>query len=103
MTWGLARFVASFRPMGIASPVHFQSKRNAATSGPVLTTETPQKPDGLRQADFRQAMHEGVLMARRQALIVTIRKLRRDHKATCSARADLRAVTLEILAMGERC
>jgi hypothetical protein len=51
---------------------------------------------------FRQAMAEGVLLARRQALIGTVRKLRRDHRATCSAMADLRAVTLAILAQGER-
>jgi hypothetical protein len=103
MTWGLARFVASFRPSAIASPASFQSRRAKAMSGPVPITDPQSRPDGLRQADFRQAMQEGALMARRQALISTIRKLRRDHRATCSAMADLRRVTHDILAMGEKC
>jgi hypothetical protein len=68
----------------------------AKTTGENLT------PGGLQVAEARQAFTEAHLMARRKALIGTLAKLRREHRASCSAMADLRAVTHELLAMGDR-
>ncbi len=61
------------------------------------------KPDGLRAMD-RQAFNKAMLLARREALISTARHLRdqRRSKAASLAEAELRAVTMEILAMGGR-
>lgn len=42
-----------------------------------------------------------LLLARRRALIGTLRHLRRKHRSTCDAMADLQSVTLALLAQGE--
>lgn len=105
----------------IGGPAYFVSKRRAHISGCATTTDPTLNCDGLAQAEtrqafiekmlsvellaraaFRQAFHEAHLLARRKALIGTLAKLRREHRATCSAMADLRAVTHELLAMGDR-
>ncbi len=57
--------------------------------------------DGLQAIETRQAFQEALLLARRKALISTVRHLRRQHRATCLAMAELRAVTNACLAMGE--
>lgn len=57
---------------------------------------------GSLDIETRQAFHELHLLARKEALASTLAKLRREHKATCSVMAELRAVTHELLAMGGR-
>lgn len=81
------------RRMVSGSPVLFVTCRStsADTDGPALLA-------AMRRNDFS----ERLLLARRMALIGTLRHLRRQHRATCSAMADLRAVTNAILAQGER-
>ncbi len=61
------------------------------------------KPDGLLAMD-RQAFNKAMLLARREALSSTARHLRdqRRSKAASICEAELRAVTMEILAMGGR-
>jgi hypothetical protein len=63
---------------------------------------TPDLQPDMHRAEFRQGLHEAGLMMRRQSLLRMIASLRRDRKATCSARDELRAVTHETLAMGDR-
>lgn len=86
----------------IGGPAYFASKRRAHTSGCVTTTEPTRNCDGLAQAETRQAFQERLLQARRLALIGTLRHLRAKHRSTCDAMADLKAVTLALLAQGDR-
>jgi hypothetical protein len=102
MTWGHAAFAAIPAPTDTASPAIYPSNPARGMCGLARITGQTPKSDGWARAEFRQAMQEGVLLARRLALISTVRKLRRDHRATCSAMDDLRAVTMAILAQGER-
>lgn len=71
-----------------------------ALSGPVTSTETNWTDVGSLDIETRQAFHEAHLLARKEALVSTLAKLRREHKATCSVMTELRAVTHELLAMG---
>jgi hypothetical protein len=91
------------RPNGDA-PAFFQSCRNTCKADLDIAPITLQKPmqSDLARAEFRQGLHEAGLMIRRESLLRQIASLRRDRKATCSARAELRAVTHETLAMGDR-
>ncbi len=104
MTWQPVSFVEPTPPSNTDDQGLFQSYRLIFGAGSAYAPLTWPKPTPSfpPHVAFRQAMHEGVLMARRQALISTVRKLRRDHRATSSAMDDLRAVTLAILAQGER-
>jgi len=73
-----------------ASPACFQSRNPEDTYGPALTI-----------AEMRNCAGEALLLARRRALIGTLRHLRRKHRSTCDAMADLQSVTLALLAQGE--
>ena len=112
MKWDHAQYVETPDVSAFEGRAFFVSSRNRATAGPVLTTGQTVKPAGLPplvltsamridHAEYRQTMQEGALLARQYALIKTIRKLRRDHKATSSAKADLQDVVRQLLAMGE--
>ena len=63
---------------------------------------TPDLSPDMHRAEFRQGLHEAGLMMRHQSLLRRVASLRRDKRATCSARAELRAVTHETLAQGDR-
>lgn len=76
--------------------------RSMALSGPVISTEANWTHVGSLDIETRQALHEAHLLARRKALIGTLAHLRRKHRSTCEAMADLQAVTNELLAMGDR-
>lgn len=86
----------------IAGPAFFQSKRRADISGSAMPTDPTLNCAGLVQAETRQAYQERLLLARRLALIGTLRHLRRKHRSTCDALTDLWAVTNAILAQGGR-
>ena len=90
----------------LASPPGPRSPRIRSRSeglcGPVISTETSWIDAGLPGMEIRQWFHEQHLLALRDALIDTTAKLRREHRASCLAMAQLRAVTNECLAMGER-
>lgn len=73
---------------------------STALSGPVISTATSWTAVGPLDMEIRQAFTEAHLLSRRKALIGTLAKLRREHRATCSALTDLQAVTHELLAMG---
>ena len=92
------------RPRNSGDRVVFRTCRlkSADDSDTVRLTEKTLSVELLARAAFRQAFHEAHLMARRQALVGTLAKLRREHRASCSALNDLRAVTHELLAMGDR-
>jgi hypothetical protein len=102
MTWGLASPATNPALMDTASPALFLRSQGGGISGLVPITEPTPNCDGLVRAEFRQALHEAGLMMRRESLLRQIASLRRDRKATYSARAELRAVTHETLAMGDR-
>lgn len=74
--------------------------RSTEVSGPVISTEANWMNVGGLDMETRQAFHEAHLLARRHALTKTLAKLRREHRASCSAMDDLRAVTHELLAQG---
>ena len=78
---------------GSVSPAYFVTCRSSAedTDGPAMIA-----------AMQRNSFSERLLQARREALIGTLRHLRRKHKATCSVMADLQSVTLALLAQRER-
>lgn len=92
------------RPRNSGGPAFFLSCRRTseAASDTAPTTERMPSDELLARAASRQAFHEAHLQARREALIGTLAKLRREHRETCSVMADLRAVTLELLAQGGR-
>jgi hypothetical protein len=92
------------RPRNFGGPVYFQScrRKSAGGSDTVRLTEKTQSVELLARAAFRQAFHEAHMLARLEALIGTLAKLRREHRASCSALNDLRSVTHELLAMGDR-
>lgn len=69
-------------------------------SGLAPITPTNWTDVGSLDIETRQAFHEAHLLARKEALVSTLAKLRREHKATCSVMADLKAVTLALLAQG---
>lgn len=97
---GPASWLHSGSPPGPRSPRTLS--RSMALSGPVTSTETNWTHVGSLDIETRQAFHELHLLARKEALAATLAKLRREHKATCSVMAELRAVTHELLAMGGR-
>lgn len=78
---------------GSDAPAFFRSKRAEATDGPALIT-----------AMRRNAFSEALLLARREALASTARHLRNQSrcKEASLAMTELRAVTLQLLVMGER-
>lgn len=96
-----APWLLSDSPHGPRSPR--TRSRSEAMSGPVISTETHSTPDGLPVMD-RQAFHEAMLLARREALIGTAKHLRnmRRSKAASTCEAELRAVVNACLSMGER-
>ncbi len=102
MTWGLASPATRRVLMDTASPALFLRSQSGGISGHAPITDPMPNCDGLARAEFRQGLHEAGLMMRRQSLLRQIASLRRDRKATCSARAELRAVTHETLAQGDR-
>ena len=69
-----------------------------ATLAPLLLTHDL-SPD-MRQAEFRQSLHEAGLMEKRARLIRKNRILRMDRKATCLH--ELRDLVNETLAQGGR-
>ncbi len=84
------------------APAFFRSRRHAATSGHVPNIAQTPSADGLAQSETRRAFQGALLLARRKALISTVRHLRRQHRAVSLAMAELRAVTHAILAQGEK-
>jgi hypothetical protein len=78
---------------GSDAPVFFRSKRAEATDGLALSI-----------AMKRNAFSEALLLARREALASTARHLRNQmrNREASLAMAELRTVTLQLLAMGER-
>jgi hypothetical protein len=76
-----------------AAPACFRSKRAEATDGLALSI-----------AMKRNAFSEALLLARREALASTARHLRNQmrNREASLAMAELRAVTLQLLAAGER-
>jgi hypothetical protein len=75
----------------------------AEASGPAKTIGENSTPAGLPVMD-RQAFDEALLLARRAALIATARHLRDQRRSRLASicEAELRAVTLQMLAMGDR-
>lgn len=75
-----------------ASPAFFRSRRSADTSGPAMTI-----------AETRNYVGEGLLQARRLALLKTAKHLRNQRrcKEASICEAELRRVTLHLLAIGE--
>lgn len=93
------------QPRGaIGVPAYFVSKRRAGISGCAMPTDPTLNCDGLMQAQTRQAFHEALLLARREVLASTAKHLRNQSRCreASLAMADLRAVTHELLAMGDR-
>lgn len=88
------------RPRNSGGPVVFRTCRltKEDASDTARLTEKMRSVELLARAAFRQAFHEAHLEARREALIGTLAHLRRKHRSTCDAMADLRAVTHELLA-----
>lgn len=93
-----ASWLAEDIPLGPRSP-RIRSSSQAAY-GLVPTTGQSLMPAGLPGMEIRQWLHEQHLLALRDALISTTAKLRREHRASCLAMEQLRAVTNECLAMG---
>ena len=89
---------------GFVGPARFATCRPAldVPNGPVISTETSWIDAGLPGMEIRQWLYEQHLLALRDALISTTAKLRREHRASCLAMAQLRAVTNECLAMGSK-
>jgi len=90
----LARFAGLLLPpTDTAAPALFRSKRRADTDGPALNT-------AMKRNDFSEAL----LLARREALASTARHLRNQSRCreASLAEAELRAVTLQILASGQQ-
>ncbi len=92
----------------LASPPGPRSPRIRSRSteayGPVISTEAKWMPDGLQAIEAQQAFQEALLLARRKALISTVRHLRNQMRCSEASicEAELRAVTHAILAQGER-
>lgn len=101
MTWVPVLSVDSLAPLDTAALARCPSSRNAAIFGLVpYTCPTPNDGGAAR----RQAFQEALLVARREALASTARHLRNQSrcKEASLAMTELRAVTHDLLAMGDK-
>jgi len=104
MTWGHVETADNRDAMASDCPAFFRSRKSAAMSGRAKITDQPLLPDGLTQAQTRQRLTEAMMMARREALAATARHLwtQRRCRAASLATDQLRAVTHDLLAMGQQ-